>query len=799
MVAGVAAYADAIAFALRGAGDATGGPRRTLLTPFDRLLPASQPTRLHVVRPRRWLHAVRRAALRTARFGELVTPHARSFDLLAYQLEPALAVVRDGASRILIADGVGLGKTIQAGLIVAELAAREPDLRAIVLAPAGLRAQWCRELARHYGVHATVADAGWLARRARELPPDVNPWVLPGVYVASYDFVKRPEVLRAIEDLSWDAVVVDEAHNATTGSARLSAVDAIASCARRVVLLTATPHSGDPAKFDSVCAIGCAAARHAPVLMFRRTRRHVAGRARRTALLSVRPTAAERRMHRLLERYGAEVCRESAARGDALARLAVIVLRKRALSSAGSLAVSARRRLELLSGTREDEAAQLRLPLPDEDPLDDDVADGVLAHAGLADGARERRLLERVLHAAEEAARAESKIARLRRLVARVREPLIVFTEYRDTLVRLRDALHALGVRPAFLHGGMSAIERDLVQEQFNQEGGVLLATDAAAEGLNLQARCRAVVHFELPWNPARLEQRTGRVDRIGQLRRVHEIAFVAADTAERLVLAPLMGRVARMERDLPAGGTLAWISESQVAASVMDGIDAPEAVSSVSPGVFVDPPPFSANAAVAEAARLEMLRSWHASRSTRRRRWREAAVPLAHVRARRTTLPSGVIAVSQATLTAASGHAIHSELAAVHVPAATLLGRATAADVRGFVERWLASNGDVMCAKVSEALKRSLEEATAAHERADASCAERERALLARAGSVARELVQAGLFDSRATRERTLRRAADGARVAESERRLTTLSATSPMLAIDLVAVLVVSARNAK
>ena len=101
----------------------------------------------------------------------------------------------------------------------------------------------------------------------------------------------------------------------------------------------------------------------------------------------------------------------------------------------------------------------------------------------------------------------------------------------------------------------------------------MLLATDAASEGLNLQRRCRAVVHYELPWSPARLEQRTGRVDRIGQSRRVHEILLVAGDTAERLVLAPLAKRAARAGSAMPGSSRLVdAIAESRVASAVMDG-----------------------------------------------------------------------------------------------------------------------------------------------------------------------------------------------------------------------------------
>ena len=101
-----------------------------------------------------------------------------------------------GVPRLMIADAVGLGKTIQAGIVLDECAFERESFRALVVAPAGLREQWSRELADRFGLPSTVAGAAWLARSSRELPPDVNPWILPGIYVTSFDFVKQPEVLR---------------------------------------------------------------------------------------------------------------------------------------------------------------------------------------------------------------------------------------------------------------------------------------------------------------------------------------------------------------------------------------------------------------------------------------------------------------------------------------------------------------------------------------------------------------------------------------------------------------------------
>jgi hypothetical protein len=217
---------------------------------------------------------------------------------------------------------------------------------------------------------------------------------------------------------------------------------------------------------------------------------------------------------------------------------------RRACSSAASLQRSVARRLSLL-GEAPAVEEQLVLPLgltgsDDEEPATE------LGAPGLPDVEDERRRLEEILELAARAARAESKLHALRRLLRRTQEPAIVFTEYRDTLLPLAAALE--GFTAAALHGGLSATERRHVLQQFHS-GAVrlLLATDAASEGLNLHQRCRLVINLELPWTPTRLEQRVGRVDRIGQGRRVHALQLVAAGTSEHSTVASLLRRMGRV------------------------------------------------------------------------------------------------------------------------------------------------------------------------------------------------------------------------------------------------------------
>src|ERR1700682_1207642 len=176
-------------------------------------------------------------------------------------------------SRVVLADEVGLGKTIQAGLVCAELLSRGAIERVLVLTPAGLREQWMHELAERFSIAATPVDAPALRRLAATLPVGLNPWSTQPIAIASIDYVKRPEVLPAAAQCLWDLLIVDEAHGVGGDSDRHAAVRALASRAAYVLLLTATPHSGDRRTFTSVCTLGSLGA--GPLLVFRRRRADV--------------------------------------------------------------------------------------------------------------------------------------------------------------------------------------------------------------------------------------------------------------------------------------------------------------------------------------------------------------------------------------------------------------------------------------------------------------------------------------------------------------------------------------------
>ena len=398
-------------------------------------------------------------------------------------------------------------------------------------------------------------------------------------------------------------------------------------------------------------------------------------------------------MHELLDDYTRRVWIEAGRRGDGRAKLATVVLRKRALSSAASLAVSAHRRLELLTGAAARSEAQLLLPLEDDDPVSDDVDDRDLAAPGLADVRRERRWLASIADAARRASRAESKSARLLRWLSRVGEPVIVFTEYRDTLHRLERLIRATGRPLATLHGGLERNERNRIQRAFNAGGLSLLATDAAAEGLNLHHHCRIVLHYELPWRPARLEQRAGRVDCLGQARRVHETALVATGTAERLVLAPLVARAARARAAGDAAvGLLDSLGESAISEMVMAG--APMPVSTPGPPgpkpQTLDLRAEAAGGSRAAGDRAALARSIAAAWAARSR-----AVATT-IRPRGPGIRPGLVAVFTLSLNDADGRRLHAETCALLMPRDTAWTadlspgtlRQLAAEMRGLGER---------------------------------------------------------------------------------------------------------------
>jgi hypothetical protein len=433
------------------------------------------------------------------------------------------------------------------------------------------------------------------------------------------------------------------------------------------------------------------------------------------------------------------------------------VLIRRACSSAASLRRSLERRILLLEPAAR--ASQLALPLqPD---AADEEPDEVLGERGLADEVEERAHLDWILTLANEVTE-ESKTRLLRRLLARASQPAIVFTEYRDTLQHLAGAL-ADG-HPAHLHGGLTRHERDEALERFTSGGcSLLLATDAASEGLNLHHRCRLVINLELPWTPTRLEQRAGRVDRIGQSRRVHEVRLVASDTGEEHVLASL----SRRQQRIRAAG--AWLERPALEADIAAGLltstaGATEPDLSIPPFVVVGA---RRDEATREAQRLEAVRRLSAGAGAVSESRPVATLP------HPCSLPRNTWAYRVLLLDAAGRLLLDTMLGAMTVGGSL--------DDRDDIRKAVIARADALGADLARSLAAPIARWTE-RERHLRDRLERDRARLAA------PLMQRSLFDRRADRDATHQQAAVNAAVARVIERLDALAAAgSPAAACEL------------
>jgi hypothetical protein len=413
---------------------------------------------------------------------------------------------------------------------------------------------------------------------------------------------------------------------------------------------------------------------------------------------------------------------------------------RRAASSAESLARSLERRLGSIGTGTVDAVDQLALPFADGDA--DEEPAGSLMAPGLTDAAEERHVLETLLALARVAAGHESKVAAALRWMARVSEPVLIFTEYRDTLARLRHALTTEGVPPdrlAELHGGLPRSERESAERRFAAgSADILLATDAASEGLNLHHRCRCVLNLEVPWNPVRLEQRIGRVDRIGQRKRVHAIQLVASETFELTIVRRLVERANR------AAGAFrdATPSHEATANEILTGVDVPDTVPDTSRAQALR------HLDLAERAGDE-ARAIAGSRRLLQNSSRPALRPVAAILSRRRGRLMWAFAI---VVTDADGVPVWTTVAGLEQPGPLLSGHTPRNLRRALVTMSESLDSAVQCLALRA--RSRAQEVTGA---IMTTGVEREEAIAAavrlRHARVAADLLQPGLFDRRAER----------------------------------------------
>jgi superfamily II DNA or RNA helicase len=526
--------------------------RLTFLAPFDRPAAIARRERTSRVRAAHAMARLAHLVSRTFTWSTLMSARDADIDILPYQLEPALAMLA-GARRVLLADEVGLGKTIQAGLAIAEMHRRSPGARTLVLVPAALRDQWVDELGRRFRLQCHAADRQRLDEHARHGLHGDDPWRRPGVWIASFDFLKQRHVMDGLPIEPWDLLILDEVHVVCGDSERHEACTELAQRARQVMLISATPHTGEDARFARLMNLGRLNDADMAPVMVRRTRRDVGfDLPRNVRWHRIRPAKPELALFQALGEFEAAALQTAARVHREAAILLLAVFRKRALSTIRALRISLDRRLAWLGdGQRaaDFDWLQPRLAFEDDtDEADETDREALTADIGLRSAA-ERSWLRRLRGLAEAAGRCESKVSYVTTLISRAREPVVVFTEFRHSLEVLQRRLQTTSA-VAVLHGGLTPHERRQQLDRFLSGGAtVLLATDVGGQGLNLQDRTRWVITLELPWNPLRLEQRCGRVDRIGQSKPVHFTVIVARHAFETGVLARLAQRMLAARR----------------------------------------------------------------------------------------------------------------------------------------------------------------------------------------------------------------------------------------------------------
>jgi len=557
----------------------------------------------------------------------LTSPFLGAIQVEDFQLVPLLKALRMPRVSLLLADDVGLGKTIEAGLVLTELLRRRRVRRVLILCPASLRTQWRDEMGQKFALTFDLVDRQATHELRRRIGLDANPWRTFPRIIASYDYLKQEDVLeqfltaaRAPEGsphLPWDLLIVDEAHNLTPApigedSGLTKMLRTLTPRFEHRLFLTATPHNGhtrsftgllealDPVRFSQKAndeRLTEAERGRIEQVLVRRLKSEINARSERKRFAERFPVevplALSSPERRLAETFGAfrSRIREALAGGGRSERLAagfaVQVLAKRLLSCPYAFADSWRRYLEGLEGADDASVDEVRAAerAAMEDLDDDAEAEGRLGHAARTVGAWLRPLAERLaaevrginqalaalgLERAGASPRHDARFDALADLIERhVRanggfrddERLVVFTEYKTTLDYLHRRLSERYAEPGRLRvlvGGMPDQARDAIKRAFNDPRDpvrILLATDAAAEGLNLQETARLLLHFDVPWNPARLEQRNGRLDRHGQARDVTVFHFSTDDDADLGFLAYVVGKVHTIREDLGSMG----------------------------------------------------------------------------------------------------------------------------------------------------------------------------------------------------------------------------------------------------
>lgn len=550
-------------------------------------------------------------------------------DPLPHQLEAVYDyLLKLARVRFLLADDAGAGKTIMAGLLIKELELRGLAERILIVCPANLAFQWQRELKEKF-------EETFLVMKGHDVREQfgVNQWLEQKRVITSLDLAKRYEMLPGLRQVHWDLVIVDEAHRLSWSpparkTARYALGELLRDSSDHLLLLTATPHKGNPDNFTlflqlldqdayaDVKSIKQAMERRRAPFYLRRTKEAMVYFPERTPdgtwvakkiftkriphTVDFKIAGDELDLYREVTKFVKRQSAKAAAREeDARARAVGFLMslyQRRLSSSARALRRSLENRaVRLEQSLKKAQAIAQMAPedLPDPDELEE-----------MEEGERERieeiisaftlssnrdQVMEEVAELRELAEKAESiearnveaKLSRLKDLLEKQgffsdsSKRLLIFSEFRDTLNYLVEKLREWGLSVGSIHGQMKPGSRDepgtrLHSEQQFKDGAiqVLVATEAAGEGINLQV-CNVLFNYDIPWNPNRLEQRMGRIHRYGQKKDCLIFNFVATNTVEGRVLQKLLEKLQEIRDALDDDAVFNVVGEILPAAQV--------------------------------------------------------------------------------------------------------------------------------------------------------------------------------------------------------------------------------------
>lgn len=535
-------------------------------------------------------------------YDPLMAISVSKIDPLPFQIDAVYNyILKNARIRFLLADDPGAGKTIMAGLTLKELKLRGLVERTLIVVPGHLVDQWRREMKEKFNEDFVFVNRALLNS-------EYNVWEKYDQIIASIDFLKQPDVLSTIQNTLWDLVIVDEAHkmsayrygNKVEKTDRYRVGEILSRNSTHMLFLTATPHKGDPENFRLLLdlllpglfgkpeyleqAIKEAYTRGENIFFLRRMKEDLRGfdgrplfPKRESKTLKFRLSDEEMDLYLELSQYiQHQYNRISKLQGKRRnIAFALTILQRRMASSTYALKKSLERRknrlqelLEIVkrTGNLPEEESEITLEkfMESEDYEEEErwEIERKLETLSVARTIKELEAeiatLERLIQMAEKMIQEEKevKLLELKSALDKLKEEfgedekVLIFTEAKDTLEYLVNKLKEWGYTVTYIHGEMSMEERIKREREFRTHVQIMVATEAAGEGINLQF-CHLMINYDIPWNPNRLEQRIGRIHRYGQEKDVYIFNLVAANTREGRVLARLLDRLEQIRRDL--------------------------------------------------------------------------------------------------------------------------------------------------------------------------------------------------------------------------------------------------------